>query len=93
MSVQDMTKLVAQALKDDQFRQSLLATPDEAVKAAGLELSDEEMEAIRSVDLGLSQEELEERVSKMWGAPSPASIGGTQDLMNSAGLKTVSAFR
>jgi hypothetical protein len=94
MSVQDMTKLVAHALKDDEFRAALLQNPEDTVKAAGYELSEEEFEAIRSVDLNLSEEELEERVSKFWGSPSPINpanqMGG---IANSAGLKTVSAFK
>lgn len=73
MSVQDMTKLVAHALKDDQFRQQLAENPVEAVQAAGFQLSEEELEAVKSVDLGLSEEELEERVSKIWGAPAPTN--------------------
>ncbi|MDF2713461.1 MAG: Ribosomally synthesized peptide, partial [Paenibacillus sp.] len=71
MSVQDMTKLVAHALKDDQFRRQLVDNPEDAIQAAGFQLTEEELEAVKSVDLGLSQEELEERVSKIWGAPAP----------------------
>ncbi|TMV47622.1 hypothetical protein FE783_21775 [Paenibacillus mesophilus] len=94
MAVQDLTKLVAHALKDDQFRQQLIANPEEAIQSAGFQLSEEELEAVKNVDLGLSEEELEERVSKMWGAPS--TIGSAimpNNMMDSAGLKTVSAFR
>jgi propanediol dehydratase large subunit len=75
MSSQDLSKLVAHALKDDSFRMSLLNDPEEAVKAAGYTLTEEEWEAIRNIDLAATQEELEERVSKFWGFPAQA-IGG-----------------
>ncbi|TMV52954.1 hypothetical protein FE783_01855 [Paenibacillus mesophilus] len=76
MAVLDLAKLVAHAMKDEQFRQQLIENPEEAALAAGFQLSDEELEAIKNVDLGLSEEELEERVSKFWGAMAPRAIGG-----------------
>lgn len=91
MSMQEMTKLVAHALKDDEFRQQLFANPEEAVRTAGFQLSEEELEAVKNVDLGLSEEELEERVSKMWGAPAPANPFQGGGLIGGGGNLTVVA--
>ncbi len=87
-----MAKLIAQALKDDAFRQALLQDPVSAAATAGLKLTEEELAAIRSVDPNLSQEELEQRVSKFWGGGGGGGgFGGGGFHFPGAGLKTVSA--
>ncbi|MDF2719454.1 MAG: Ribosomally synthesized peptide [Paenibacillus sp.] len=91
MAVQDLTKLVAHALKDEQFRQQLIENPEEAIQSAGFQLSEEELEAVKNVDLGLSEEELEERVSKMWGAPAPSPYQGLHNNLGSVGNLTAVA--
>lgn len=72
MATQDDLRAVAgKALSDPEFRQKLLDDPETAVKEAGFDLSDEQIEALKEMDSeqfekGLA--EIDERLSmSCWG--------------------------
>ena len=51
MSDQDDLRIIAgKAVADSEFRQKLLDDPEAAVKDAGIELTDEQMQALREMD-------------------------------------------
>jgi hypothetical protein len=66
MSIEGMKALVARANNDKDFLRLLLSNPDQAIKTAGYDLTDQEIEMIKnSQGFGkLNDEELEKRVSK-----------------------------
>jgi predicted ribosomally synthesized peptide with nif11-like leader len=65
MSNEALKALIARANNDRDFLRQLLGNPEDAVKAAGYDLTSQELEAIKSQGLGkLTDEELEKRVSK-----------------------------
>ncbi|WP_129629988.1 Franean1_4349 family RiPP [Candidatus Oscillochloris fontis] len=43
----DLERLIGKAVIDPDFRKKLLGNPDEAIKEAGLSLSDEEQDRVR----------------------------------------------
>jgi hypothetical protein len=72
MASEGLRALIARANNDKQFLRELLASPEDAVKAGGFELSAEEMEAVKSQYQGqLTDEQLENRVSKAWFRVGP----------------------
>ena len=66
MSIEGMKALVARANNDKDFLRLLLSNPDQAIKTAGYDMTDQEIEMIKnSQGFGkLNDEELEKRVSK-----------------------------
>ena len=79
MATQDDLRTVAgKAVVDLEFRQKLLDDPEEAVKEAGIKLTDDQMKALKEMDKeqfeqGLS--ELDERLTMGWiRYPSPGAI-------------------
>ncbi len=68
MPSEDLRALIARANNDKDFLRQLLTNPEQAVKDAGFELSQEEMEAVKSSQFKeqLSDEELENRTSKIF---------------------------
>ena len=59
--------LIARANNDRDFLRRLLVNPEEAITAAGYDLSEQELEIIKASSQGqgqLTDEELEKRVSK-----------------------------
>ena len=49
-SNEDLRNVAGKALADHDFRQKLLADPEAALKAAGIELSDEQLNALKEMD-------------------------------------------
>lgn len=72
MATQDDLRAIAgKALADPEFREKLLSDPEGAVKDAGIELTDEQMEALKSMDreqLEAGLADLDERLTMgCWG--------------------------
>ena len=65
MSMESMKAVVARANNDKEFLRRLLINPEEAVKASGYDLSQEEIEMLKSSrgSTKFNDEELEKRVS------------------------------
>jgi hypothetical protein len=64
-------ELIGRAIADPDFRATLIADPDEAIKEAGYELTEEEIASLREIDLRAAAEELGGRLSK-----HPIWLGG-----------------
>ena len=60
----EMHELIGRIVMDQDFRASLAADPEEAVKAAGYELSDKQLTALKQADMQSLGEDLDERLSK-----------------------------
>jgi hypothetical protein len=66
MGQEQMTQLADRLMSDPAFREEFNSDPEGTIKAAGLKLSDSDLEALRSTEWqDLSDAELKERVSKM----------------------------
>ena len=50
MARQDLERLIGRAVLDPKFRESLFADPEKAIREAGFDLSDEEMDALKRID-------------------------------------------
>ena len=68
---EDLRAVAGKALADPEFPQKLLEDPEAAVKEAGIELSDEQIQALKEMDKGRFDEglaELDERLTMgCWG--------------------------
>ncbi|HLJ54510.1 MAG TPA: Os1348 family NHLP clan protein [Chthonomonadaceae bacterium] len=51
-------------MNEPAFRAEMRANPEAAVKASGIELTEDEQAALKGIDFSLSDEELQARVSK-----------------------------
>ena len=60
----EMHEVIGRALVDPDFRASLKESPEAAVKAAGYELTAEQLAALREADLSTAAESLGDRISK-----------------------------
>lgn len=58
MSQQAVEQLIDRWITDAEFREALRADPEAAVKAAGVELTEEEWAALRAIDWAQSDDEL-----------------------------------
>jgi hypothetical protein len=94
----DLRTIAGKALADPEFRQKLLDDPEAAVKEAGLELSEEQMNALKEVDREMLDEalsDLDERLTmSCWGfAPERVSVwgggGGGFTGEHEAGMKSI----
>ena len=56
----DLERLIGKAVLDPEFREKLFADPRQAIREAGLELSEEEIEALESVDAEKAKAAVEE---------------------------------
>ena len=62
-----MMKLVDKAMSDEDFRRRAQADPEEALRAEGFELEDDELEAVRafqSETAGMSDDELNRAIAE-----------------------------
>ena len=75
MGRETMEALMERWTSDSDFRAGLRTDLEGTIRAAGLELSEQEMTALKSVDWSLSDEELGNRASKLL-APYPYSLCG-----------------
>ena len=50
MARKDLERLIGRAVLDPKFRESLFADPENAIREAGFDLSDEEMAALKAID-------------------------------------------
>ena len=65
MGQDEVTQLADRLMSDPAFRAEFKSDPEGTIKAAGLQLSDKDLEAVRSTEWqDLSDAELTERVSK-----------------------------
>lgn len=79
-SQDDLRSIAGKALADPEFREKLLADPEGAVKEAGIELSDEQMEALKGMDreeLEAGLADLDERLTMGCWAKSNRPTGST----------------
>ena len=60
-STEDLRSIAGKALADPAFREKLIADPEGAVKEAGIELTDEQLEALKNMD----REQLEEGLADL----------------------------
>ena len=60
----DLERLVGRAVVDKEFRDKLLADPEQAVQDAGFSLSDEEAERLKA---GVGQTSSEQFDQQFWG--------------------------
>jgi hypothetical protein len=70
----DLRTVAGKALADPEFRQKLIDDPEAAVKEAGIELTDDQMEALRQMDKEQFEQgigELDQRLTmSCWGRKS-----------------------
>ncbi len=64
MKQENIEILMDKWMNEPAFREELKANPKDAVKNAGVTLSDDEMQTLNNVDWSLSDEELQSRISK-----------------------------
>lgn len=64
MSGEAIKQLIERWTNDEAFRNEVRKDPEAAVRATGLELTEEEWAGVRAVDWSLSDEELQARVNK-----------------------------
>ncbi len=64
MKQENIEILMDKWMNEPTFREELKANPKDAVKNAGVTLSDDEMQTLNNVDWNLSDEELQSRISK-----------------------------
>ncbi len=64
MKQENIEILMDKWMNEPAFREELKANPEDAVKNAGVTLSDDEMQTLNNVDWSLSDEELQSRISK-----------------------------
>jgi hypothetical protein len=57
-------EVIGRAIADPDFRTALMVDPDKAIREAGYELTDMELESLRQIDLKAATEELGDRLSK-----------------------------
>jgi hypothetical protein len=62
--MQELGKLMDKWINDQKFRQEVRKNPEQAVRATGANLTDEEWQTLRCVDWNCSDEELKTRISK-----------------------------
>lgn len=67
MSQSGVQTLVDRWLNDQAFRGALRANPEAAIRATGVDLSDDEWAAVRTVGWDASDSELESRFNKNAG--------------------------
>jgi hypothetical protein len=60
----EIHELIGRMVADSDFRASLVADPEKAVKDAGYELTEEQMAALKERDLKALSTDLDERLSK-----------------------------
>jgi len=60
-------ELIGRVVADPDFRASLADDPDKAVKDAGYDLTDEQMNALKQADMKALGEDLDDRFSKSLG--------------------------
>jgi len=60
----EIHKLIGRVVADPDFRASLQDDPEKAIKDAGYELTDEQMNALKQADMKALGEDLEDRLSK-----------------------------
>ncbi len=63
-----MEQLIGKVLAEPEFRQQLVSNPNEAIRSAGIQLSQQEMQAITSS----SREEREQMMQQLGDRSSPA---------------------
>ena len=63
----EIHELIGRVVADPDFRASLEDDPEKAVKDAGYELTDEQMNAVKKADMKALGEDLEDRLSKSIG--------------------------
>ncbi len=64
MTQDAMKELLDRWTNDSDFREQYQADPEQAIRSAGLELTDEDWLAVRSADFELSDAALAERINK-----------------------------
>jgi hypothetical protein len=50
MARKDLERLIGRAILDPKFRESLFADPENAIREAGFDLSEEEIAALKKID-------------------------------------------
>lgn len=60
----EMYELIGRTVADPAFRASLAEDPEEALEAAGYDLTEEQLAAFKEVDLESLSADLDERLSK-----------------------------
>ena len=60
----EIHELIGRVVADPDFRASLADDPEKAIKDAGYELTEEQMNAVRKADMKALGEDLEDRFSK-----------------------------
>jgi hypothetical protein len=68
-----LEQLIGKAVAEPDFRQQLIDNPEEAIQSAGIELSQEELQAIT----GTSREEREQMLSALGERTSPFCFWST----------------
>jgi len=72
---EDLREVAGKAITDPEFRQRLLDDPEMAVKSAGIELSDEQLDALKDMDKSQMEKglaDLDERLTMVcWGMGRP----------------------
>ncbi len=63
MAKEDLERLVGRAVLDADFREKLFADPEAAIREAGLDLTDEEMDWVRKVDRAKAKAAVDEMVA------------------------------
>lgn len=64
MSREAVETLMDRWMNEPAFRAELRANPEATVKAAGVQLDEDELAALKAMDFNLPDEELQARVSK-----------------------------
>jgi hypothetical protein len=75
MAREDVERLVGRAVLDPEFREKFFADPEGAIREAGLELSEEELDRVKQVDrekAKVAVEEMAALTGQPWGGSSAA---------------------
>ena len=67
MSREGVETLMDRWLNEPAIRAEMRTNPEQAAKAAGVELDEDEIAALRNIDFSLADDELQARVSKAGG--------------------------
>lgn len=70
MAREDVERLVGRAVLDPEFREKFFADPEGAIREAGLELSEEELDRVKQVDrekAKIAVEEMAALTGQPWG--------------------------
>ncbi len=63
---QELNELIGRTVADPEFRAALIEDPEKAVKAAGYDLTEEQLAGLKRTDMKALAEGLDARLSKSW---------------------------